>query len=336
MASLGEKFQFSQLKKLSTSHQIKLLCLVVILFYCLAAFNLDIFQFLVCTPYYLKPPHLRIWTLVTSGLVETRLLLVFVDVTCLLATATVLEPIWGVSELFMFISIVSIVPVSILLILLFIMGLVWESFALNLDIYGGAGVLCGLAVALKQVRPDFDMSLVPPVSVRFKHLPFLCILVYLVLGGFDLIQPICVLLSVTGLVVSWSYLRFFQRRDSDLRGDQTDTFEFVTLFPEILHPCLNKFGAGVGSFLHFVRLSPTPQRTYDLGVPSDIELLLPTQNPSTNTDRRKLKAQKDLEERLSRTVEKREEEWPDLLDRDPVSPAGDGDLESVVITGEKP
>ena len=335
MAAITEKFQSSLLKKLSTSHQIKLLCLVVILFYCLAAFNSDIFQFLVCTPYYIKPPHLRIWTLVTSGLVETRVLLVLVDVSCLLATAIVLEPIWGVSELLMFLSILSIVPISVLLILLFVAGLVWESFAMNADIYGAAGILCGLAVALKQVRPDFDMSLVPPVSVRFKHLPFLCILAYVVLGGFDLIQPICVLLSVTGLVVSWSYLRFFQRRDSDLRGDQTDTFEFVTLFPEALHPCLNKLGSAVGTFLHFVRLSPTPQRTYDLGVRSDIELLLPTQNPNTNTDRRKLKAQKDLEERLSRTVEKSEEEWPDLLSKDPVTPTQSGELENVVIIGEK-
>ena len=310
--------------------------MVLVLFYCLAGFSSDIFQFLVCTPYYIKLPHLRIWTLVTSGLVETRILLVLVDVACLLATATVLEPIWGVSELFTFLSILCIVPVSVLLILLFIAGLVWESFAMNLDIHGLAAVICGLAVALKQVRPDFDMSLVPPVSVRFKHLPFLCILVYVVLGGFDLIQPICVPLSATGLIVSWSYLRFFQRRDSEMRGDQTDTFEFVTLFPETLHPCLNKFGAAVGTFLHFVRLSPTPQRTYDLGVPSDIELLLPTQNPNSNTDRRKLKAQKDLEERLSRTVEKSEEEWPDLLSKDPVSPGGDGELESVVIAGDKP
>ncbi|KAI6650322.1 putative membrane protein [Oopsacas minuta] len=330
MTSIGDRLCLTPLRKvLSTSLPIKLLCVTILILYFLANFR-EFSLYLICFPYYIKPPALRLWTLVTASFVETRIILASVDIFSLLSSATILEPIWGVPEFFIFLTIISVIPVSLIISFLFIIGFLGvENFAYKLDVYGAAGILCGLTVALKQVHPDYELSLIPPISFRFKHLPSLCLSLHLLLGGFDMIEPMSIILSITGLLVSWIYLRFFQHRESDMRGDPTDTFEFVTLFPETLHPCLNKFGATIATCLRAIRLYPAAHRTYDLGNPSDIEMLLP-QTGTTSTDRRKLKAQKDLEERLSRTVEKSEEEWPDLLAAD----TRDGELESVVVTGE--
>ena len=334
MASVGEKVPLTQfLKLLSTSVPTKLLCLGIIVSY-FVTFRPEMSLYLTCVPFYVQLPYLRVWTLITASFVETRILFVVIDIFCILSSAVILEPLWGVSELFIFLATISSVTTLLNVSFCFLVSAISPlSRATMNEIFGASGVLCGLAVSLKQVRPDFELSLVPPVSFRLKHLPFLCILLYLLLGAFDLIPFFSVVTAVTSLVVSWSYLRFLQRRESDTRGDPADAFEFITLFPEALHPCMNKIGYAMASFLRALRLYPASQHTYDLGVPSEIGLLLPV-TAASSTDRRKLKAQKDLEERLSRTVGRNEEEWPDLLETDSVSPGGQGELESVVVSGE--
>ena len=331
MASVGEKTPFNQFLRLfSTSLPTRLLCVTILVSY-FVTFSPDISLYLTCIPFFVKPPYLRVWTLVTSNFLETRIIFVVVDIFCLLASATILEPLWGVTELLFFITIISFVTTLLNVSFFFLLSAIFsQTRVIMAEIYGGSSVVCGLAVSLKQVRPDFELSLVPPVSFRLKHLPFMCLLIYLLLGAFDIIPFSNILSVLTSLVVSWSYLRFIQRQESDTRGDPADTFEFVTLFPEVLHPCLNKLGFGLASVLRSIKLYPSSQQTYDLGVPSEIGLLLPVTSTSS-TDRRKLKAQKDLEERLSRTVGRSEEGWPDLLETDPVS---EGQLESVVVSGD--
>ena len=340
MSRVGDKANLF-LKLLSPSLQTKVLCIAILVLYFISL-KQELIPFFVCIPYYVKPPYFRIWTLITSNFVEFRFIFVIVDIFCLLASASILEPLWGVMELFLFLIIISFLTASLNLTLCFILSAVTYTFHSRLinmvEIYGASAVLCGLAVSLKQVRPDFELSLVPPISFRLKHLPFLCIVVTLVFTLLEFIPVFSIFSCVSSLVISWSYLRFVQRRDSDIRGDQTETFEFATLFPEALHPCLYRIGSVMGSILRFLKLYPATHRTYDLGVPSEVGLLLPM-TVSTSTDRRKQKAQKDLEERLSRTVNKSEEEWPDMSEPDPHSgpspPIKEEELESVVVVGDK-
>ena len=42
-----------------------------------------------------------------------------------------------------------------------------------------------------------------------------------------------VLLAVYGFVMSWVYLRFYQRKDG-VKGDSSDTFTFESFFPDPL------------------------------------------------------------------------------------------------------
>lgn len=42
---------------------------------------------------------------------------------------------------------------------------------------------------------------------------------------------------VYGALVSWVYLRFFQRRDGFI-GDSSESFSFIMFFPEFMHPFL--------------------------------------------------------------------------------------------------
>jgi hypothetical protein len=47
---------------------------------------------------------------------------------------------------------------------------------------------------------------------------------------YGLISALPILLAIYGFVVSWTYLRYFQQRDS-LRGDLSEAFAFEVFWP---------------------------------------------------------------------------------------------------------
>ena len=122
--------------------------------------------------------------------------------------------------------------------------------------YGGfGGVISAFAVAGKQLIPDVEMPVLGIIPARVKHMPMVLLLtnaIWHILG----IPASSYSFVFTGTITAWIYLRFFQRRDyllsfssespesspSSLVGDPSESFSFVTFFPEALHPILFRVG----------------------------------------------------------------------------------------------
>jgi hypothetical protein len=90
------------------------------------------------------------------------------------------------------------------------------------------------------------------VQARVKHIPFVILLILTIIS-FVRLSPTPAIQAWIGLIVSWTYLRFFQASVIDpllpqpndvvgvtkLYGDASETFSFVHFFPDVLAPVLS-------------------------------------------------------------------------------------------------
>lgn len=112
------------------------------------------------------------------------------------------------------------------------------------ETFGGPfPILVAFLVAFKQVVPEhriilFGMSL---ASLRTKDAPMLLLsagsLLYflekILFKGTSTVFIVIYYQIFLGVFTAWTYLRFFQYRDG-ICGDRSETFAFVTFFPEML------------------------------------------------------------------------------------------------------
>jgi len=92
-----------------------------------------------------------------------------------------------------------------------------------------------LLIGLKQVSPEKEWNF-SKLSVRAKQLPFIFLILSVVLSFFLLSKGSGSLeFGFWGLLVGWTYLRYFQYRDG-AKGDQTLQFKFSSIFPEVFQP----------------------------------------------------------------------------------------------------
>jgi hypothetical protein len=90
---------------------------------------------------------------------------------------------------------------------------------------------------------------------------------------------------VSGMYVSWLYLRYFQRNPlTGLKGDLSDDFSFPSLFPDAMRPVTDPV-ANLFERMLCARSKPS-------------ELALPVTNPS-KASRRRERGERVLEERLA-------------------------------------
>jgi hypothetical protein len=102
-------------------------------------------------------------------------------------------------------------------------------------IYGFSGVfLIILMYARQQLRSE---PIIPQIThINYNNMPIVVILAQLMLWLVGLKWLALDLpFSIIGMLVSWSYLRFFYRFDStgNPLGDRSDEFSFVFMFPEV-------------------------------------------------------------------------------------------------------
>ena len=70
-----------------------------------------------------------------------------------------------------------------------------------------------------------------------QHVPLLTVIIAGIMAGIRLLPASSVAGTCLGLLVGWTYLRFFQRQNAGLgnsRGDPSATFSFATFFPDVL------------------------------------------------------------------------------------------------------
>ena len=71
-------------------------------------------------------------------------------------------------------------------------------------------------------------------NLPFQHLPGLLVLLSLVLAVVGVVSWPFLWLVLSGSVVAWTYLRFYQKKDQGSRGDMSEGFAFATFFPEFI------------------------------------------------------------------------------------------------------
>lgn len=108
-------------------------------------------------------------------------------------------------------------------------------------------------------------------------------------------------LTQFGWLVSWVYLRFYQRGASGLRGDPSEMFAFVHWFPPFLHTPVSRLSRAVfrtASWLHVIPRAPDGS--------ADLELHIEAEEPATRraeAERRRAMALAALDERVAQMPE---------------------------------
>ncbi|KNC50690.1 uncharacterized protein AMSG_00848 [Thecamonas trahens ATCC 50062] len=171
------------------------------------------------------PPHLYVWNLVTAPWIEHSLVGAIVDATAMLVMGGVAEKLWGRTEFIRFVVIIpSLANVSML-------------FALLGGFTAGTGAL---AVVLKQILPERPIpifaSFLPPSSSG----PAFALILD---AAFFSHSMLTLVEGAAGVVVAWTYLRFYQKHDNGVRGDFSDSFAFASFFPDAMQPALSAVGA---------------------------------------------------------------------------------------------
>lgn len=107
----------------------------------------------------------------------------------------------------------------------------------------------------------------------------------------------------SGLIVSWTYLRFYQRHSNGSRGDSADNFTFASFFPAVLQPIISilvnpiyKCSIKMGIIKPLISL---PSSRSSL---TSVSVSMPGVDPH-DMERRRQIALKALSERLSRATD---------------------------------
>ena len=212
----------------NSSVVVKFVCVAVVLFYFIA-FSETAVQYLTVTPGYVTPPNFCFWTYLTHSFVEVHIWCVLVDIGIVVLYGKLLEPLWGALEMLIFYVVVNTgVALLSTTVYLFVYVLTKnEEYLFDTHIHGLAGYVAGFSVATKQVMPDHVLVNSPFGKLRNKHIPLLMLylaIIVRIIGGVDGPYPI---MFGMGLLVSWVYLRFYQKHSNGNRGDMADGFTFA-------------------------------------------------------------------------------------------------------------
>ena len=101
-------------------------------------------------------------------------------------------------------------------------------------------------MAFKQVVPEHKIVLAGVISFRTKVLPMIAlstlgilVTILWIIGAYDYYLEFLVMYfhGWSGILGSWGYLRFYQKRDG-IQGDRSETFSMASFFPESWHALL--------------------------------------------------------------------------------------------------
>ncbi|CAH8558143.1 unnamed protein product [Heterobilharzia americana] len=126
----------------------------------------------------------------------------------------------------------------------------------------------GVTVIGRQMMSDKLLVDFPLGKIRYKHIPFICTLFFTVLFCTGLCGGVSLSLFVTGILIAWTYLRFFQRHSSGMHGDVNDSFTFAGFFPNHLGPPVSVLSGAVFNVLVRLRMCKPPTR--QLSVPPSV------------------------------------------------------------------
>ncbi|XP_059472439.1 transmembrane protein 115 [Neocloeon triangulifer] len=258
-------------------------------------------QILSVTPGYFLPPTFRIYSAFTFCFLELHLWELLIDVLTLVLCGKLIEPLWGLVEMLIFFGVVnlSVAVLSAFFYLFLYMCTSNTELLFEVHIHGLAGYIAALSVAVKQIMPEHLVFRSPIGKITNRNIPLSVLGLSLILYLIGLIEGTYPTMYACGFLVSWTYLRFYQRHSNGTRGDMAESFCFANFFPNVVQPPIAVIGNTIHGLLVSAGLCQKPVRKYDLGASTAITISLPGSEPQ-DQDRRREKALKALSERLSK------------------------------------
>lgn len=213
---------------ISSSHIVKGASAVLILFYFLS-FSITAFDHLCVVPGYVLPPNFWIWTLLTHSFLQAHIVLVLVDICVLILSGKLLEPLWGPLQIGIFFAIVTsaaaLLTAGIYMAKYYVTGN--TNYLFETHIHGMGAYIGGFCVAVKQLMPEEILLQLPFGKVRNKHIPIICLFTAVILSIAGVLNGPYAIHFGFGILVSWIYLRFYQKHGNGNKGDMAEDFSFA-------------------------------------------------------------------------------------------------------------
>ncbi|XP_071443609.1 transmembrane protein 115-like isoform X1 [Hetaerina americana] len=327
----------------NTSASVKFICIVVFCTYFLS-FSETAIRVLSVTPGYLMPPVFWIWTAFTYCFLEIHFWEVCVDIITVGLCGKLIEPLWGAMEMMTFFAIINIgVAILSAVFYLFLYMCTFNTDLLfTVHIHGLAGYIAAVSVAVKQIMPDHLLLKTPIGKLTNRNIPLSVLTLSMIFWIVGLLEGTYPTMFTSGLLTSWTYLRFYQRHSNGTRGDMADSFTFSSFFPNVLQPPIAVVSNTIYGSLVKVGVCSRPVRKYNAGAPTAITISLPGIDPH-DMERRRQIALKDLSERLSKAERQQQQGWP-TAERPKMSPAVTANKDvktgiksvTIAIPGEEP
>mmetsp|Transcript_12934 Transcript_12934/g.12558 ORF Transcript_12934/g.12558 Transcript_12934/m.12558 type:complete len:331 (-) Transcript_12934:33-1025(-) len=253
----------------------------------------------------------QLWNVLTGQFYEKYLIKVIVDIISIITVAKSIKIINGYDQfgLYMIVCtlLCSITTSAYCFIRYFSTGI--EDMVTD-SIYGFSGILM---IILTYGRQQLhNQPIVPQVpKVTYNNLPVIIIGVQLLLWLIGLKEfALDFPFSLVGLLVSWSYLRFFYKFNENVLtlGDSTEEFAFVAMFPEALHLIVIPMSTAFYNIFALIGIFPELEvqaeksklqhhlRYTDLNAPT---APVPIKNADLVQDRRRAKALKLLDAKMA-------------------------------------
>ena len=176
------------------------------------------------------PGHFAwVWTYFIHSFIELHFYDVLVDIAVIILCGKLLEPLWGALDMLIFYSVVTVfvaIATQFLYLACYMISKN-EDLLFHVHICGQAGFIAGFSVAVKQVMPDHVLLASPFGKLRNTHIPLLLLLVAITLRLCQLLEGTYPFMFGFGIVISWIYLRFYQKHGNGNRGDMGDNFSFA-------------------------------------------------------------------------------------------------------------
>ncbi|KAK3102797.1 hypothetical protein FSP39_013982 [Pinctada imbricata] len=262
------------------------------------------------------PGHFAwVWTYASHSFIELHFWDVIIDIAVIILCGKLLEPLWGAMDMLIFYVVVTTFVAIATQFLYLSLYMVTKNveYLFDTHICGQAGFIAGFSVAVKQVMPDHVLLASPFGKLRNTHIPLLLLIVAITLRLCQLLEGPYPFMFGFGILISWIYLRFYQKHGNGNRGDMGDNFSFASFFPSQLQPIISILSNTIFLALVKVKICKKPQRKYDISSSSTIQITLPGTDPQ-DAERRRQVALKALNERLSKSDQG--PKWPSLDDEE--------------------
>ncbi|XP_066260872.1 transmembrane protein 115 isoform X1 [Euwallacea similis] len=284
----------------NTSTSVKFICGVVLISYTFSYWN-DAVEIISVTPGYIMPPN-RIWSLFTFCFMEIHFWEVLVDIITVGLCGKLIEPLWGPIEMMTFFALVNFGVGILTTTFYFILYYCFDDtrYLYNVYIHGLAGYIAGVSVAVKQIMPDLVIMKTPLGKLSNRNIPLTVFFLSVIFKLVGLVDGTYPTMYFWGMIVSWVYLRFYQKHNSGSRGDMADYFTFASFFPNVIQPPIAIVSNSIYNALVKIGLCKKSVRKFDMANPSGVTVSVPSMDQH-DMERRRQIALKALSERLSKS-----------------------------------